>query len=228
MKRGFTLLELLVAVALLFIVLSAVYQSFRVHTQAMTRGREIQQQTFSARLIFDVIGRDLRSAFWEAGAEETEGGEGISRPPLFLVRSGIDEEGHPRDRIAFLTIASSAGPKSPSGLARVREVDYRMVQEEDAQGRPHWVLVRREDDTPDEDLLSGGDQWVLARDLQGFEVTCAGTQGEATRDWDSRGRGGLPREVAIRIWPSSSEGGPERPSPYLLHVEVPVSRMTGS
>jgi type II secretory pathway component PulJ len=220
-------LELLVAIALLFIVLSAVYQSFRIHIQAMTRGREIQQETFSVRLVFDVLQRDLQSAFWEAEAQGTEEGEASSRPPLFLVQSRADEEGRPRDRIAFLTIASSSGPR-PSELVRVREVDYRMVQEEDAEGRLHWVLVRREDDTPDEDLLTGGEQWVLARDLQGFEVICSGAQGEPTRGWDSRVQGGLPREVAVRIWPSRSGEGTEDASPYLLHVEVPVSEGTGS
>jgi prepilin-type N-terminal cleavage/methylation domain-containing protein len=221
-RRGFTLLELLVAMALLFVVLTAVYESFRIHIHSMERGRAVQKETLSARLALQMLARDLRSTFWEEaqegeGTEEEEAASEQKVPPFFIVQS-IKEGDRPTDRIAFLTLATSLKPVHP-GSFLVHEVEYRLLQEKETD---RWVLVRREDNTPDDDLLSGGDEWILTEDIRGFDVQCMDAKGQIADDWDSRTRGALPKAVLLRLWPSGAEEAESEVTPFAMHVAIPL------
>jgi prepilin-type N-terminal cleavage/methylation domain-containing protein len=64
MKRGFTLLEVLVSMALLFVVMATVYQSFEVHVRSMEAALEVHRRNQVARLVLAMMARDIRSAYW--------------------------------------------------------------------------------------------------------------------------------------------------------------------
>lgn len=227
MRRGFTLLEILVALSLLFVVLTTVYQSFRIHIRGMERGRAVQRETFTARLILDMMAKDLQSAYWEEGTQAVEGQKEVetseSEVPRFFVVQSMSEADRSTDRIAFLSMGPSWRPRQTKSPL-VHEVEYRLMMDDETE---RWVLVRREDITPDSDLLSGGVQWILAEDVQGFEVECMDAKGETPDAWDSREKGALPSSVLLRLWPSRAEQNESETVPYTLRVGIPIAGKEG-
>ncbi len=225
---GFTLLEILVAISLLFIVLVTVYQSFHVHVQSIERAIQVQRKNQAARLVLSMIARDLQNAYWplfgedELEEEETESGKPLSPEGQgiihFLVQP-IQEGGRPWDRLLFLTKASGAGPFFAQD-PWVHLVEYRLARDEDT-GRP--VLVRREDLMPQRDSISGGEEWPLSDSVVGFEVVCYGEDGKPVNGWDSRTEEALPLAVLIKLWIQDPLAQYEEPQLFTLRVALPPS-----
>jgi len=232
-KKGFTMLEILVAMSLLFVVLATVYQTFQVHVQSTERAHSLLKEAQSARMVLTMMARDLQSAYWEpAEGEETEeelpdGSAGTKKLAaerakeaeiLFMVQP-IQQEGKPWDRMAFLTLAPPLGPVA-SRHPWVRAVEYRLVRDAES-GR--GVLVRRENAMPGKDLLAGGEEWALAEDVLGFEVQCMDLDGEPTNGWDSRERGYLPASVLLHLWMHDPRRAGDPPTLYSIRVALPPS-----
>jgi prepilin-type N-terminal cleavage/methylation domain-containing protein len=237
-RRGFTLLEILVAMSLLFVVLATVYASFETHVRGMERAREVQRQAQVARLALNMLARDLQSAYWDPRSvsedeatleEQDDEDEEVAVPAiapqseedpevLFLVQP-IREDGRPWDRIAFLTVAPFWSPVATS-YPWVHAVEYRLAREVESR-RP--VLVRRENPTPGRDLLAGGEEWVLADDVLGLEILCLDQAGQTASSWDSRVKRNLPRSVLVKLWMADPARPGEEPTPYTLHALLPPS-----
>jgi type II secretion system protein J len=222
-KRGFTLLEILVAMFILAVILATVYQSFQIHIRSIEHARKVQRENHIARMVLSMIARDLESAFWEEQAEDAGEDEEDEQdiesesPPLFMVKS-FEEDGQPRDRISFLSLGPAWGPFRVSS-SRVHEVEYRLARDEETD---EILLVRREDPTPEGDLLSGGDEWLLAENVRAFEVLCVDEDGETTDSWDSRDKGYLPPSVVVRLWIWDPERPEAEPTLYALRVAIPM------
>jgi type II secretory pathway component PulJ len=223
--------------ALLFVVLASVYQSFEIHVHSMEVAREVHRENQVARLTFAMMARDLQSAYWapvageapddeedleldEEAEERVE--EEAEEEVIFLVQP-IRDDGRPWDRIAFLSLGPTWSPQ----LSRhpwVHAVEYRLARDQDTH-RP--VLVRREDLAPGKDLLSGGEEWALADDVLGFEVLCMDRSGVIHSGWDSRVKKSLPRSVTVRMWTVNPRKPGEEPSLHTLRVVLPPSSRGG-
>lgn len=227
-KGGFTLLEILVAISLLFIVLVTVYQSFHVNIQSMERALQVQKKNQTARLALYMMARDLQNIHWPLfGEDELEEQETESLSPMdvegqglihFLVQP-LEEAGRPWNRLLFLTKASPAGPffvQEPW----VHLVEYRLAKDENT-GRP--VLVRREDLMAQRDSSSQGEEWLLSDSVVGFEVICFGEDGRAVRGWDSRVEEDLPLAVILKLWIQDPMSQREEPELVTLTVALPPS-----
>ncbi|MGQ9859883.1 MAG: PilW family protein [Thermodesulfobacteriota bacterium] len=231
---GFTLLEILVAMGLLFLVLATIYESFRVHVQSMERALRVHRFNQVARLALSMMARDLQSVFWptpsveeiEEMDEEEEGQQEQSLGPVvleevedqeayFLVQP-MEEDGRHWDRLIFLSQAPLGGP-FPNRYPWVHAVEYRLARDQDT-GKP--VLVRREDLAPGRDITYGGEEWALSEAVVGLEVVCISRSGQAVREWDSRVRGSLPATVLVRLWVGDPLG---EPTLYTLRVMLPPS-----
>jgi prepilin-type N-terminal cleavage/methylation domain-containing protein len=62
-RKGFTLLEILVAVTILAIMIGGIASFWWVSIKTTKRTREIAQKYMSARVLLDTLARELRSAF---------------------------------------------------------------------------------------------------------------------------------------------------------------------
>jgi len=71
-------------------------------------------------------------------------------------------------------------------------------------------------------LLTGGDEWLLAENVRGFEVFCVDEDDDVTEAWDSRETQSLPRSVLLRLWLWNPEKPEEDPVPYALRVSLPL------
>jgi hypothetical protein len=211
-------MELVVAMSLLFIVLTMVYESFQINVRTMESARAIQRDNRVARLAFEMMARDLQSVFLDPKALSVEAPE-EEQTPIFMVQSLRDGDMH-LDRMAFLTLAPPWGMEW-GHPPLVHEVEYRVARDLESN-RP--LLVRREDPTPDGDLLAGGDEWLLSDRVVGFQVECINANGETSSSWDSRNSDQpLPRAVILKLW-VREEGGKEggaTPRFYSTRVSLP-------
>lgn len=107
MKRdaGFTLLEVLIAVALATLVLGAIYGVFTSVAKARERAEQGSETAHYAQVLFDRIGRELRGAWRpEQGA------------PFFV--AGPDRDGRPELR--FATASTTLESSGRGGIAALR------------------------------------------------------------------------------------------------------------
>ncbi|MDX9708075.1 MAG: prepilin-type N-terminal cleavage/methylation domain-containing protein [Trichloromonas sp.] len=178
-SSGFTLIEVLIAVAITSLVLMAVYGVFASVDGARRRLTDDSEAYHRARVIFDRIGREVRGAYLKPDSLDTylEGGGGDRREPYLA-----------------LTTTATTPQGAGGGLSQVR---YEWL--EDAENaKETLVLTRRESGTrqPEE---SGREGYRLAVGIE--EVWLRFHDGTDWKDdWDSRGQGPPKRvEIAMRI-----------------------------
>ena len=199
--RGFTLLEVLVSVAILAIIMAAVYSAYTTNVEAIQIARENGLVHQTARIALDRITRDLQSAL-----TETWSPSGATR--LGFIGKDQERDGKRMDRIDFVTLTYMAlSEHSPA--ADLCEVGYRVV--EDAEQPEILVLMRRQrilvsipgdHDGPGEGWAEGGSEQEMARNLGGFRITYENARGEDRDEWnieEADSTSGLPVLVKIRL-----------------------------
>jgi type II secretion system protein J len=190
--KGFTLLEVLVSVAILAIIMAAIYSAYVSNVEAIQIARENGQVHQTARIVLDLMTKDLQSALTETGVPS-------ETTSLGLIGKTEERDGRRMDRIDFTTLTHMAlteqGPNTD-----LCEVGYRVVTDEEQEDM--LVLVRRDDSSPDEDLTEGGSVEELARNIVEFKITYEDSGGEERDNWGTEGTGetsGLPLLVKVRF-----------------------------
>src|SRR5574341_1256104 len=160
MRRAFTLLEVLVTLAILSLVVTSLY-TVLVSTM---RTRDILDREIEGPrdglAVLELMGEDLRAAILPADLKGAN----------FVGKDGRSADGRDADQVNFLAAVSSKFPRDPRKLRReeipvddesdaeVRselcEVSYLLKGDPDNPGRMH--LYRREDFHVDEDPKAGG------------------------------------------------------------------------
>ena len=218
MRKGFTLLEIMVAMALLFIVLATVYESFRVHVKSIAMAREVQTGVRASRLAFAMIAKDLQSAFREDDQEgEPQSGDEEKPPVVYRPNrtGGQKSEGPYR--------LSDARPLVEPRCRAVSEAPRGRIPHDRRRGQRRPLGVDAPEDlTPDGDILTGGSAWTLVEKVLGFEVLCTDDDGNDMETWDSKEQKKLPKSVIIRLWIGDSEDSDtEDTDPFTLRVAIP-------
>lgn len=199
--KGFTLLEVLVSVAILAIIMAALYSAYTTNVEAIQIARENGQVHQTARIALDRITKDLQSALTEMRTVN-----GTSQ--LGFVGKDQERDGKRMDRLDFTTLTYMAlSDQSPA--ADLCEVGYRVV--EDPEQQEVLVLMRRqkvlvfipkEDASQGAGFSEGGREQELARNLAGFQITYEDARGEALMRWsteESNSTAGLPVLVKVRL-----------------------------
>ncbi|MCX8023530.1 MAG: prepilin-type N-terminal cleavage/methylation domain-containing protein [Syntrophorhabdaceae bacterium] len=175
-NRGFTLLEVIISIAISSLLLLTLYFTFFSINRSIDSATEGQEALETGRVLMELIKQDLR---------------GISPNPKhrFIGKIPNKEEKEPDSRIDFVT--TSYMGSNPFGMS---EVGYFIYVTDDNKK----ILVRRESkevkDNPDE----GGQNFELSRIVKSFKVSFYnGT--EWLEEWDSRTQGRLPNQVRITI-----------------------------
>ena len=199
--RGFTLLEVLVSVAILAIIMAALYSAYTTNVEAIQIARENGLVHQTARIALDRITRDLQSALTEIRSPS-----GTNR----LGFAGKDQErdGARMDRIDFATLTyMPLAEQSPA--TDLCEVGYRVV--EDGEEPQVLVLMRRQkilsalpgdDAGPGEGFGEGGIEEELARNLAGFRITYEDARGDEVDQWSTQetmSPAALPVLVRVRL-----------------------------
>jgi prepilin-type N-terminal cleavage/methylation domain-containing protein len=201
-SRGFTLVEMLVAVALLSIIVTVIYGAFHTMGRVIRRSERSKDAYQLARLIMSRMRQDLSCAHFPPNSKD------------FVFR-GEDMGGYDTDAdaLTFVTAGHVISRRDfPEG--DMAEVSYYI--DEDNPG----LLVRREDVSPDDELETGGVLDILGKNVVGLNFTYLdGTEEPARRagrdevsvetaleeesawkdEWDSAETPYLPRAVKVDL-----------------------------
>ncbi|MEW6664876.1 MAG: prepilin-type N-terminal cleavage/methylation domain-containing protein [Thermodesulfobacteriota bacterium] len=188
--RGFTLLEVLIAMAILVVIGSAVYTSYISNVETIRAGRSKSEVHQRARIILDVMAKDLESAINVAPSAG-------SVQPLGMIGTNGSLDRSPADRIDFTTVTHLAfrmgEPKTD-----LCSVGYRVGKGEEGQ----FVLYRRDDGFPGQDIAGGGREEELSDMITGLDIIYVDSRGRASDEWDSFRKqtgDGLPTLIRITL-----------------------------
>jgi type II secretion system protein J len=195
--RGFTLLEVLVATAILSIVCAAVYTSYISNVESIRSGRSGGEIRQVARIVLDLMERDLESAI-----DRAPGLGGAQRLGMIARNGTLD--GKAADRIDFTTLthipARRADPQTD-----LCTVGYRLEKGEGGG----LVLYRRDNGTPGEDILLGGREEELTDRVTGLDLVYLDSHGRTSDEWDSFNQSlkdRLPTQIRIRLTLQDTDG----------------------
>ena len=173
--KGFTLIEILIAVAIVSLILTIIYASYASSIDTMNYTREKMEALSMTRLILSRMSDELTSSFFSKDSEDV----------MFSGQEG---------KIDFISSSHERIFKD-SKEYDLSEIGYFTEAPEEGESLCLW---RREDRTPDDDVLEGGEKEKLMEGLEGTEFKYY--DGEEWRlEWDSEEESGLPQAVRVTL-----------------------------
>jgi type II secretion system protein J len=185
-RRGFTLVELMLAILILAIMMSIIYGLVVSTVSAARRVEEITASSEIGPAILTRVRSDLQAAF-------------IPKDGEFFVGSKRPGGGADRDRIDFISGEMAYGSEIEGEDARfhsINEVGYQVL--ENRKDPNVGVLYRREDYFIDAEPLKGGRLTEVYDRVRSFSLRYY--DGEAWRpDWNNKAQKGLPKAVEVEV-----------------------------
>jgi general secretion pathway protein J len=203
-QAGFTLIEILLAVAILAVVLAMVYASFDQTSALAGHVEEVSDQFQGARIAFVKLNDELMSAY------------GFSKDVTFIGTDALGPDGEDADGLTFDTLARAVPEGRPGSYHST--VTYRMDGDRLLhQERPEFM----------DPGAAGPPEWPLVEGLAGFRLRFLTKAGEWKDGWNSdAGDEGLPRAVEVTLlFPAKgAETDPDRTGTMALTeiVRVPM------
>lgn len=180
--NGFTLIEILVAIAIIAILLSTVYGIFTAVSSARQR-LETEGETYQlARVIFDRLGRELRGAYYATTNRHTEFAGGLTedgRPFLELSTTASTPQGGELTGIAAVRYELQDDPQSPAGDQHTQELmrtEVPLFEAPDPNAKPY--------------RMARGISQLTFRFYQ---------DGKWQQSWQAQNNGGLPQMVEVTL-----------------------------
>lgn len=226
-RAGFTLLEVLVAVAVTAMIMSVVYSTFAQTVKSKEYVEAGNEAYHKARWALDKIAYDLASAFVHKSSNSNS---------LFYALSH-EVNGMPMDELHFTSFSHVQHNPMLPGSDQC-EISYKIAWVSESE---RFQLWRREDATIDEKNMEGGEELMLVDDIVAFNLRF--WDGFTWQDqWDSRPldaflfQGGIPREAEfepteemVKATPAAAEitiavAGPgARPVIFTSKVKIEMS-----
>lgn len=175
------------SVMVLSILLAALYAAFTANLEAIQSARGSGRLNQRARVILDLMSRDLESAF--ATAPYTDPGDRLG---IRLQDRSMLER--PADGFDLTTLSAFQVPPAVPG-SDLCEVGYYLEADPEGAG---MILFRREDQTVDHDFTSGGEAWALSGGVSSLEILFVDEEGADHEQWQAE-RFLLPVLVKIRL-----------------------------
>lgn len=172
--RGFTLVEILIAIALSALLLVTVYSTYFSIARSIDGTIGTQELLETGRILIEVLQRDLR-------------GTSGTRFPFVAT---VDEiNGKLVTNIVFVTSTPSS-----TNPFKWNKVGYTLIQ--DRQGQ--WIFIKKTAKNPNDDLDQLGSAFEVSRLVSSFRLHFFDGN-EWLEKWDSRSGGKLPKQVRISI-----------------------------
>jgi general secretion pathway protein J len=192
--RGFTLIELVVAVTVLAFVTLLLYGAFSSMKSSRDGLARIQDRYREGRVAMARIARDLSSSYIS---------QHIPISPALIVQKTafVGKVGIPGHRVDFNAFSNVQRDRSAHVSDQI-EVSYFASDDPERSGT--YDLVRRTSEYPDEEPDKGGRVEVLATDIDLFQLEYLdATTGLWTETWDTTQATGqtnrMPLQVRVRL-----------------------------
>jgi len=199
MRRGFTLLEVMIAVTVLAMIGGLTWKAFDGAWDLKQRVERAEDRDQTARAALDRIAREVSMSFLSEHFDRKRFRE---RPTIFKLKYGRGE--------ADLTITSFAHERLHTDAKESDQALFEYKLERDEGG--NMSVFRRVKPIIDDDPGHGGEKAVLAEDVLKFTVQAWDPKDREWRDeWDSNSptRGGqvlLPPRVRIALTLKDEQG----------------------
>lgn len=177
-RCGFTLLELLLALAIAALVLAAAYTTLFSLTQAQERATKSMEQRRALRTTLDRLRCELSSIVYRN-----------NNPQLRFIVQDRDYFGKPASAMQYATIA----PPGDSNTADLQRARYRILEESNGRLVLHrasqglFAVQERTDDG-----------YPLLHGLEGFLVECF-DGGKWVTTWDTNLTPALPKMIRVTV-----------------------------
>lgn len=175
-ERGFTLIEVLLATALVAVIAAMVFGSLHLSTMAIDRARSVTVRQQVLRSTLRIMGDELAT------------GNSIPASPWMGINA--DREGNPADTIAFVSLGQFRAVESEQETELVRIVYTR-------EGDRLFRIVRHNMFGTTDESVS---QIELMADVKAFNLRYYDGQANVWSDeWDGRARSSTPSAVLIEL-----------------------------
>ena len=211
-SKGFTLLELLLAVTITSLVLAVLYASFFKIIEAKEAAEEELDLYHEARLLLAKISEDISMALKPRERESTkvifygvnnEDRDSLQFATLSHLRVGRDIKESDQCEVGYY-LKPVSDVREPSRLSAPPEAQHEgstQTQSNEDRENQLYFLMRREDPTIDDLPEEGGLEYAVSDRVLALNLRYLLNEGEVVDDWDSRtARGrGLPNAVEITL-----------------------------
>ena len=209
-QTGFTLIEILVALAIVMVLVTILYETFNAVIRSIRQVEEVTEIDQMARISLSIISKELRSTYW--GRPDPGG---TLTPGIFIGLDGEDR-GQPSDTLRFTALSNaraSDGITDPS----LSILEYELVPASNAETS---VLIHREETNLMS--LSGRslEQFELAERVTGLNFRYYDGQ-EWKDEWTEADQNKLPKAVEIRIFFKDLAG---RERQFITQTDIPIGR----
>ncbi len=174
---GFTLLEVLISIAIISIILTVIYGAYTSNLETVQIIRRDSAVTQSGRVTLDIVTRDLESIFFK----KIETVEGEPKIKLGLIGSNESLNNKPAGHLD-LTTTNRLTPLKTGMQVDLCEVGYFLKETE---GQESLTLWRRDSPVVDDKLEEGGQAYELVRGVSALEITYQDRDGRETDSWDT-------------------------------------------
>ena len=199
-SKGFTLLEVLMAMSILAVLVTVIFTTFSTAGRNVEQAEARRDRTDLARTLIAKLSDDIANAYYNPSMGET----------IFYAKQSTQDKDEPRfDSIALTTLTNWRKPDSKE--MDLWEVGYRFEERPDGKGK---ALIRREkrELNKNSTLLEGGTDYEVTDRLT--ELRLRYHDGSTWIDeWDSGSKLRLPKAVEIRL--TQADG-----SSFLTRVEA--------
>lgn len=204
-SKGFTLIEILLAVGILGIIFSMVYWTFD-KTYDVIEGVQMETDRYrSVRLSLNKMSEEISSVYWREGYKDS-----------LFIGEDIEENGHPRDSLRFMS-ASNYGSSAGGNESDMNIISYYLEKEE--EGETYKLMhseIRNIFSTSEEDR----EAYELGESLIGLNLRYFnGT--DWVDSWNSDELKAVPLTVEIKIIIKDA-GGAEKS--FTTLKEIPVGK----
>jgi general secretion pathway protein J len=215
--KGFTLLEILIAMFIFAVVLSTIYTSY-TGTFRIVNETESQADIYGmARIALERMLEDLESAYIPEKVETSESDEDST-----FVGEDTEIKGRNVDSLRFISRAHLVFSEQEQASGTVEIAYY--VQEDD-EGES-FVLYRRDRPAFQEKPEEGTGGLVLCDSLVSVSFTYYDDEGEVHENWDSTSdefKDKIPKMVSIKLELENSADR-ERPFSFMTSVALPLGK----
>jgi general secretion pathway protein J len=183
--RGFTLIEVLLAIGLSALLLTTVYWTFFSINRSIDAATENQEVLETGRLLSELIKKDIR---------------GIRTGVFPFLGKNEVIDGQVAGQIEFVTTAKLTGEKGA-----LRRIGYALI----SNNRDERILVRKESTDLSNALNSNARIFEVSKIVSGFQLEFYnGTDWVA--EWDSTATGSPPKQIRVIIDVADARGNNRR------------------
>ena len=200
-NKGFTLLELLLAIAITAVIITIVNFAFFQSNKNIEAVRSQREAYQSVRIAMDRIIKDLTCAYIPSPS---------LRPTMTLedmsmyrfVGANDESDSTDKDTISITTTTDIGFSKVPGGVCEVAYYLKLMENKKDI-----YTLMRREDPTPHYGPSKAGSEMELAEDVLGMNIIYIDDSNQEAKEWDLSKKLALPKQVKVTL---TFEAGKEK------------------